>query len=35
VWLDRSGCGMLPPGAGVSVIGKLADLPALVTGRMR
>jgi putative hydrolase of the HAD superfamily len=33
VWLDRSGCGMLPQGAGISVIGQLADLPALITGR--
>ncbi len=31
VWLDRSGCGTLPEGAGISVIGRLAELPALVT----
>lgn len=31
VWLDRSGCGVLPQGAGVSVIGRLAELPLLVT----
>jgi putative hydrolase of the HAD superfamily len=35
VWLDRSGCGMLPQGAGISVIRQLADLPALVIGRGR
>ncbi|HET9255801.1 MAG TPA: HAD family hydrolase [Pseudonocardiaceae bacterium] len=35
VWLDRSGCGRLPPEAGISVIGRLAELPALVTGRAR
>ena len=33
VWLDRSGCGILPQVAGVSVIGQLADLPGLVAGR--
>jgi putative hydrolase of the HAD superfamily len=32
VWLDRSGCGALPHGAGISVIGQLAELPALVSG---
>jgi putative hydrolase of the HAD superfamily len=31
VWLDRSGCGALPEGTGISVIGRLADLPTLVT----
>jgi putative hydrolase of the HAD superfamily len=31
VWLDRSGCGALPQGAGISVIGRLAELPALLT----
>ncbi|MGH4008983.1 MAG: HAD family hydrolase [Pseudonocardiaceae bacterium] len=31
VWLDRSGCGALPKGAGISVIQRLAELPALVT----
>jgi putative hydrolase of the HAD superfamily len=31
VWLDRSGLGVLPLGTGISVIGRLADLPALVT----
>lgn len=31
VWLDRSGCGVLPQGAGISVIGRLAELPALLT----
>ncbi|HEY6423557.1 MAG TPA: HAD family hydrolase [Pseudonocardiaceae bacterium] len=31
VWLDRSGCGVHSPGAGISVIGRLAELPALVT----
>jgi putative hydrolase of the HAD superfamily len=31
VWLDRSGCGALPHGAGISVIGRLAELPALLT----
>lgn len=31
VWLDRSGCGALPLGAGISVIGRLSELPALVT----
>ncbi len=31
VWLDRSGCGVLPQSAGISVIGQLAELPALVT----
>ncbi|MGQ0716835.1 MAG: HAD family hydrolase [Pseudonocardiales bacterium] len=31
VWLDRSGCGVLPLGAGISVIGRLSELPALVT----
>jgi putative hydrolase of the HAD superfamily len=31
VWLDRSGCGTLPLDAGISVIGRLADLPALIT----
>ncbi|MDQ4102242.1 MAG: HAD family hydrolase [Actinomycetota bacterium] len=31
VWLDRSGRGALPEGAGISVIGRLAELPALVT----
>lgn len=35
VWLDRSGCGLLPQGTGISVIRQLADLPALVTGRGR
>lgn len=35
VWLDRSGCGILPQVAGVSVIGQLADLPGLVAGRAR
>jgi putative hydrolase of the HAD superfamily len=34
VWLDRSGGGALPQGAGISVIGQLAELPALVTGRV-
>ncbi len=33
VWLDRSGRGALPQGAGISVIGRLAELPALVTER--
>ncbi|MGH3815861.1 MAG: HAD family hydrolase [Pseudonocardiaceae bacterium] len=31
VWLDRSGCGALPQGAGISVIQRLVELPALVT----
>jgi putative hydrolase of the HAD superfamily len=31
VWLDRSGCGALPHDAGISVIGRLAELPALLT----
>ncbi|PZS23048.1 MAG: HAD family hydrolase [Pseudonocardiales bacterium] len=31
VWLDRSGCGALPQDAGISVIGRLAELPALLT----
>lgn len=31
VWLDRSGCGTLPQDAGISVIGRLAELPALLT----
>ena len=35
VWLDRSRCGILPQGAGISVIGQLADLPALITGSAR
>jgi putative hydrolase of the HAD superfamily len=35
VWLDRSGCGMLPQVAGISVIGQLAELPALITGHAR
>jgi putative hydrolase of the HAD superfamily len=35
VWLDRSGCGALPPGAGISMIGHLAELLALVTGYIR
>ncbi|MDQ3762884.1 MAG: HAD family hydrolase [Actinomycetota bacterium] len=35
VWLDRSGCGVLPQGAGISVIGRLAELPALVTRHAR
>lgn len=35
VWLDRSGCGARTPGAGISVIGCLAELPALVTGQAR
>lgn len=35
VWLDRSGCGMLPHGIGVSMIRQLAELPALVTGLVR
>jgi phosphoglycolate phosphatase-like HAD superfamily hydrolase len=34
-WLDRSGAGAFPQGAGISVIGRLAELPALVTGRAR
>ncbi|MGH3671750.1 MAG: HAD family hydrolase [Pseudonocardiaceae bacterium] len=33
VWLDRSGAGTLPLDAGISVIGRLADLPALITRR--
>jgi putative hydrolase of the HAD superfamily len=33
VWLDRSGRGVVPPGAGISVIGRLAELPALLTRR--
>jgi putative hydrolase of the HAD superfamily len=35
VWLDRSGCGALPQGAGISVIGRLAELPALITRHAR
>ena len=31
VWLDRSGYGALPPDAGISVIGRLAELPLLLT----
>jgi putative hydrolase of the HAD superfamily len=31
VWLDRSGLGTLAQEAGLSVIGRLAELPALVT----
>ncbi|MGH3870287.1 MAG: HAD family hydrolase [Pseudonocardiaceae bacterium] len=31
VWLDRSGCGVLPRTTGISVIARLAELPALVT----
>ncbi len=31
VWLNRSGRGVLPLGTGISMIGRLADLPALVT----
>jgi putative hydrolase of the HAD superfamily len=31
VWLDRSGRGELPKGAGISVIARLAELPTLVT----
>lgn len=31
VWLDRSGCGAPSQGAGISVIGRLAELPALVS----
>ncbi|MGH3799842.1 MAG: HAD family hydrolase [Pseudonocardiaceae bacterium] len=31
VWLDRSGRGALPQGAGISVIQRLVELPALVT----
>ena len=30
VWLDRSGCGELPKSAGISVIGRLGELPSLV-----
>jgi putative hydrolase of the HAD superfamily len=30
VWLNRSGSGALPPGTGISVIRRLAELPALV-----
>lgn len=33
VWLDRSGCGSLPRADGISVIGRLAELPALLTRR--
>src|SRR5262249_41872464 len=35
VWLDRSGCGTLPQEAGLSVIERLAELPALVTRCVR
>lgn len=31
VWLDRSGCGALPRADGISVIGRLAELPVLLT----
>ncbi len=31
VWLDRSGRGELPKGAGISVIGRLGELPGLLT----
>jgi len=31
VWLDRSGCGELPKSAGISVIGRLGELPSLVS----
>jgi putative hydrolase of the HAD superfamily len=35
VWLDRAGRGGCPPDTGISVIGRLAELPALVTGHAR